>query len=309
MQHVKPRVNQSSHTDASDRLDADGVSVAVLDDVVALFEDSNGYLHAEPRCWGASKIVKVDVVDFADLPDPPRCECGGWKGTKAAQALDEAGWMYAQLDAAIGSECADLGRWLMVQAQPLRCGDLLELHQRVQDDASAAIAQLRTTVTTRAAVEAIAAQAVMIAVAPDEGPALRHWAQSMLLEEYENRRKWLDERFYGEFSQQLHDSARGRAVLVCRVGYGTAAVLVQASCAELTERDGYWVGEAFVPELVVEGMAKMRGSGGDAVALDGMDHNDVWRTAARLWSPRGGMTDLHEAVALARAVHASARHD
>ncbi len=310
VQDVKPCVNTSTHLEAADRLMSDGVALRVMDEAVVLFEDSNGYLHAEPRCWGASKIVRIDVVDFPDLPDPPRCECGGWKGSKAASALEEAGWMYAQIDGAIGTECTDLGRWLVVQAQPLRCADLAELHQRLQQITAGAVAQLRQSAKTRAAVEAIAAQAVRIAVTPEEGPGLRHWAQSMLLEHADARRNWLDNRFYQEFAEQLHNSPQVRAVLACRVGYGSAAILVQLVCSEVVERHDHWIGEGYVPELVIDGMAQMRGAGGKAVVLNDTDQPDVWRTAAKLWMPRGGeRSDLHEVVELARAVHTSVRRD
>jgi hypothetical protein len=290
--------------EAAELLCRDGVSVSVLSQPVALFEDSNGYLHSEPRCWGASKIVRVDVAELADLPDAPRCECRGWVGTPAALALDEAGWMYSQLEANAGTECVDLGRWLNVSLQPLRNSELLELHTRVLDTAAAHIKTLREIVRTRAAMEGIAAQAVTLTVTPDEGPALRHWAQSMLLTETEQQRRWLDDRFYTEFSEKLYHSERVRVVMACRIGSQTPQVLLQAVSGEVLEKDGYWIGHGCVPALVAAGMNKMTGSGGVAVVLETTDHRDVWRTAAGLWQVRGELSNLHEVVEIARAIHA-----
>lgn len=301
---MKSKDNHFSHMEAAELLERDGVTVSVLAEPVALFEDSNGYLHSEPRCWGASKIVRVDVAELVDLPDAPRCECRGWVGTPAALALDEAGWMYSQIEAPVGAECVDLGRWLNVSLQPLRNKELLELHTRVLDTAAARIKQLRASVRTRAAMEGIAAQAVALTVTPDEGPGLRHWAQSMLLTETEQQRRWLDERFYSEFSEQLYYSERVRVVMACRIGSQTPQVLLQAVSDEVIEKDGYWIGHGCVPELVAAGMNKMTGSGGVAVVLETTDHRDVWRTAAGLWQVRGELSNLHEVVQIARAIHA-----
>ncbi len=299
---VKARKWERTHIEELERLEREGVTLAVLQQAVNLFEDANGYLHSEPRCWGASKVVRADVDELGMMPDPPRCECGGWKGSVQARVLEESGWLHTQIEAETGSTCADIGRWLHVMAQPLFNADLRESHTEAQQRAVAALDELRGKVSALPAIEAVAAQAVRLEVTPEQGPGLRHWANAMMLEATEERRRWLDELFYDRFSEQLGASENKTVLLAARCSYGSVGVLMWATCDEIIERDNWWFGRATLPVMALDGLEVCRSASPHYVEIPETSSQQLWRTAAKLCEVRGNSLELQSAVELATAV-------
>ncbi len=299
---MKALAHTRTQHEVMELLSRDGIEVTLLQQPVVLFEDESGYLHSEPRCWGASTIVRTDVADLELLADPPRCECRGWRGTMHARMLDEAGWMYAQLEAPVGSSGEDIGRWLHVAAQPLRDADLVEIHAAVQRRAAQALRELRGVVGPRAAFEALAAQAVRVSVNSQEAPLLRQWAQAMMLENSSDRRRYLDEMFSVALQEQLDASVVRDVMLSCRLGYGTIAVMMWTACSEVVEHRGRWFGRALVPALVLDGLKERSWADPQWVELQESDTDEMCRIAAKLCESSMGQCDLPRAIELARAV-------
>jgi hypothetical protein len=295
-----------------ERLREEGVCELGLGTFDVLWEAADGRLHSSMGCWGATTTRHVTPEELVELDvTEQHCNCGGWSRSRQSWLLRRARSVYAHtsedpdVSVAEAESWAEVARLLKVRTDPsLRVDGLDSLWVSMQTTLDREIARLCGVLDVGALWEAAAAQVARIAVTAREGVNLQTWASSKLIDQHSKQRYWLDQQFDDELRVLLAASPQQQYLVAVPHGAQTAHTLLVASCDDVIEK-GCWVfGVAMLPTLVANGLKTLRG---ECVPLEAGDVPQAWRVAIGLWNRFGSISELTEALVIARAACAAPR--
>ena len=296
-----------------ERLRDDGLCEQNLAVTDTLWAGDDGRVHSSVGCWGAKTAVQVTAEQLVELDVSEQwCDCGGWSRSRLAWLLRRAREVYAHTNDDETSSVAQEDSWsevcrlLNVSADPsLRVDGLDPLWGSMQATLDREVARLCATLDVGVLWEAAAAQVARIAVTAREGVTLQTWASSKLIgDQQRKQRDWIDVQFDGSLREQLAASPYRRYLIAVPHGAMTAQALLVASCDDVINKGTWMLGEASLPMIVAEGLGGMRS---ECVELEVNDSSQVWRVAAGLWNRFGMISELGEAIEIARAACAAPR--
>lgn len=172
------------------RCERDGITD--LDRRVAVYGDGV-VLHSGPGCQGAHHRREMTLRDMLAEKENNWCDCGGWRGTRGGQLLQRAAETYRNLEREASGETFE--NWKVISDELTRAvrddlalrrddGPIEEFITRGRQAVLVMARRSATRIGTVGLERAIAAQAIVATVTPEEAEMFANWARRQRIAEH-----------------------------------------------------------------------------------------------------------------------------